>query len=169
LASQPQQLQKVQSLGSVVRLNRERATHAADGEPVVIGVGRRRGHSFHRARPMAPASDCSEHRHGICSCRGSGALERLRNDSQRHGHGAGRAVASPELCLTASRLHASEPAYAARTSHRAASMKREAGLLIAPSVLGIAGTPRVTTATARGAVGYVNRRFMRRPPVGPSE
>jgi hypothetical protein len=35
-----------------------------------------------------------------------------------------------------------EPAYAARTSHWAASMKRGAGLRVAPSALGIAGTTR---------------------------
>jgi hypothetical protein len=79
---------------------------AADGEPVAVGVSRRRGSGFHRARPVAPAPDCTKHCDGICDCCGRGALECIRNDGQRHGRGAGRAAARPELCPAASRLHA---------------------------------------------------------------
>jgi hypothetical protein len=43
-----------------------------------------------------------------------------------------------------------EPAYAARTSHWAASLKRGAGLRVAPSALGIAGTTLIGPAASSG-------------------
>ena len=43
-----------------------------------------------------------------------------------------------------------EPAYAARTSHWATSLKRGAGLRVAPSALGIAGTTLIGPAASSG-------------------